>query len=146
MKKRLYTDSVRIREVCLWLKADCARVYRLSLWSGCREHNGFHRKWFRIDLAVLYYPEVSKALIGGQIPAGVARVAAYGKPRYRRQECYENILIKIGWYRGSLCSRPFFADGGFLFFPHKILLLVSMHVGILPMSFYKEIRVKLNHF
>lgn len=121
MKKRLYTKFVRIREVCHRLKANCVRVYRLSLWSGCREHNLFHRLWFRIDLAVLYYLDVSKALIGGKVPAGVARVAAYGKPRYRRQECYEDILIKIGWYRGSLCSRPFFVDGSFFVFVHKFV-------------------------
>ena len=29
--------NVRSREVCPRLKADCARVYGLSLWSGCRE-------------------------------------------------------------------------------------------------------------
>lgn len=116
MKKRLYTIPVRIREDCLWLKADRARVYRLSLWSGCCEHNLFHRQWFRIGLAVLYYLDVSKALIGGQVPAGVARVAAYGKPRYRRQECYGDFLIKIGWYRGSIMLPSLSVDGSFFVF------------------------------
>ena len=88
----------------------------LSLWSGYREHNGIHHKWLRIIFAVSCYLNVSNALMGEGIPVGFARVAVYGKPRYRHEECYEDFLIKVGWYRGSLCSRPFFVDGSFFVF------------------------------